>query len=238
MEDLKILPLELRKLGLNEKEAGVYLAALELGYTTIQKIAQKAKISRPTTYEVIKSLEQKGLIKESKDKGKRYFTAESPDNLLGILKIQKRELEEKEREFLRIIATLRDKYSLNDKKEIKKYKGKNELENLFENFLTTQSKEIYAIIGNEKTWPSKNRLANYEKIKSRLGKIKIKELSDNKTSYPDYLERKPLQQKTLKDNIIIYDKVIIFGEKSTGLLIENKTVINLIKSLFLYTWNK
>jgi len=34
--DLEILPLELRKLGLTDKEVRVYLAALELGYTTVQ----------------------------------------------------------------------------------------------------------------------------------------------------------------------------------------------------------
>jgi len=95
--ELEILPLELRKLGLTEKQALVYLTALELGYTSIQKIAQKAKISRPTTYEIVKTLEQKGLISESKDKNKRYFIAESPDKLLGILRIEKRNRRERKR---------------------------------------------------------------------------------------------------------------------------------------------
>ena len=94
--ELEILPLELRKLGLTEKQASVYLTALELGYTSIQKIAQKAKISRPTTYEIVKTLKQKRLISESRDKNKTYFIAESPDKLLGILKIEKKEIKEKE----------------------------------------------------------------------------------------------------------------------------------------------
>jgi sugar-specific transcriptional regulator TrmB len=234
---LEILPLELRKLGLTEKEVRVYLAALELGYTSVQKIAQQAKISRPTAYEIIKSLKEKGLISQSKDKGKRYFMAESPDKLLGILRRQKKEIEEKEREFIRIIAALRDKYHLSDKRDIKTYKGKTGLETLFDDFLTTQNKEIYVLVNNEKIWPNKARQTAYQKIKKRLGRIQVKELSPGKTIKNDYLEKKPLKPDLAFSGIvIIYDKVIILSEKSIGILIENKTLISLIKSLFLCIW--
>ena len=108
---MEILPLELRKLGLKEKEVQVYLTGLELGPSSVQKIAKKAKITRPTTYEIIKTLEKKGLFIETKQKKKRLFVAQSPERILGILKIKKREIEEKEREFIRIIATLQSKYS-------------------------------------------------------------------------------------------------------------------------------
>jgi len=215
--DLEILPLELRKLGLTEKEVRVYLAALELGYASVQNIAKQARISRPTAYEVIRSLKNRGLISESKDKNKRYLTAESPDNLLGILRRQKREIEEREREFIRVIAALRDKYNLGDKRDIKIYKRKNALETLFDDFLTTQSKKVYVLVNNEKIWPNKARQAAYQKIKNRLGKVQI-------------LEKK---LTNFSGTIIIYNKVIILTEKSSGILIENKTIINLIKSLFL-----
>lgn len=221
--ELEILPLELRKLGLTEKQSLVYLTALELGYTSIQKIAQKAKISRPTTYETVKSLKQKGLISESKNGNKRYFTAESPDKLLGILKIEKKEIEEKEREFLRIISALKSKYFLGDKSEIKTYKGKIEIDSLFKDFSTTQSKKIYILINNEKIWPLKNRKSAYQKITKRLGKVEI-------------IEKKSVKNKiqSFPGLVIIYDKIIIIpDEKLTGILVENKILINLIKSLFL-----
>ena len=96
MKELEILPLELRKLGLTEKEVKVYLSTLELGYASVQKIAKQIKISRPTVYKIIKSLKEKGLVSESKDEQKRYFTAESPDKFLGVIRAQTREIEEKE----------------------------------------------------------------------------------------------------------------------------------------------
>ena len=239
MKELEILPLELRKLGLTEKEARVYLAALELGYTSVQKIAKKAQISRPTAYEIIKSLEKKELINQSKEKGKRYFAAQSPDRLLGIFKRQKKELKEKEREFIRIIASLRDKFYLKDKKEIKVFQGKTGLEVLLDDFLTSPAKEIYILAGDNKIWPSSQRETAYHKIKKRLGKIQIKELSNiKKKSSSAYLERKFFDQGSLKETLIIYDKVIILSSQKTGLLIENKIVIDLIKSLFRFIWEK
>jgi predicted DNA-binding transcriptional regulator len=51
----------LEKLGLNEKEAKVYLALLELGQDTVQNIAQRASITRPTTYNILDALVKKGL---------------------------------------------------------------------------------------------------------------------------------------------------------------------------------
>ena len=217
MKELEILPLELRKLGLTEKEVKVYLSTLELGYASVQKIAKQIKISRPTVYKIIKSLKEKGLVSESKDEQKRYFTAESPDKFLGVIRAQKREIEEKEREFIRIIAALRDKYHLGDKKEIKVYKNKLGLKTLFNDFLTTQSRKIYILVNDEKIWPKEKRQIVCRKIKKRLGNIQIIE-------------------KTLpipfQGVAIVYDKVIILPEKSKGILIENKIVIKLIKELF------
>ena len=41
---MEIIPLELRKLGLREKEVSVYLAGLELGPSSVQDIAKKQKL--------------------------------------------------------------------------------------------------------------------------------------------------------------------------------------------------
>lgn len=241
MKEIEILPLELRKLGLTEKEVQVYLSALKLGYSSVQKIAQDAKISRPTAYEIIKSLSKKDLLIETKSKSRRYFTAQSPDALLGILKRQKKELEEKEREFIRIIAALRNKYHLGDKRKIKFYKDKKGLEILMDDFLTTQNRKIHVLISNEKIWPCKKRLEAYRKIKNRLGEIEIKELCPKQYSSgksDNYLNKKIFKQKLFEfsGNVIIYNKVVILAEQSIGISIEDRIIYNLIKSFFLYIW--
>lgn len=71
----------LLKLGLSEKEAKVYLAALELGSSPAAKIAEKSQVNRPTTYVILEKLCQIGLA-TSYEKGKiQYFTAEDPEQL-------------------------------------------------------------------------------------------------------------------------------------------------------------
>ena len=242
----KILPLELRKLGLSEKETLVYLAALKLGYSSVLKIAKEAKISRPTAYQVIRGLIGKGLIAKLKDGNKKYFAAESPDKLMRGLKMQRRELKEKEREFTRIIAALRNKYWTGKERGVKIYKGKGGFNVLLDELLTTQSKKIYILTGNKKFISKKIIEDIYRKIRKRLGKIEIKELRatgaiENKEDecLSDYLEIKKINPKKLPlaETIIIHSKIAIFSpEKMLSVSVENKLVIDLIKSLFICIW--
>ncbi len=233
------IELELRKLGLREKEVRVYLAGLELGPDSVKNIAQTAKIARPTAYEIIKTLEKKGLYEEIKKNKKRYFLAQSPDKILGILRIQKREIEEREREFIRIIATLEARYS-KEKGGIKIYKGDEGLKVLFENLSFTPLSEVFVLSSKTDSREIKKREDIYKKIKRRLGKISVKEIysKELKTKIePPYIERKFSPTLGLKGSLILFDKVIfLHSDKKEGILIENKVVVNFLRSIFLALW--
>jgi len=208
---MEILPLELRKLGLTEKEVKVYLAGLELGPSSVQKIAEMAKITRPTTYEIIKQLEKKGLFEEVKKAKKRLFLAQSPEKILGILRIQKREIEEKEREFIRIIAALEEKYL--KERGIKNYKGKEGIKVLEEILSFSSTSEIFIV--NPKNFKRIKEISQI--IKKRLGKVNIKKVNIK-----------------IDGTLIIFDKVIFLSTKKVeGFLIESSPIVNLFKSLFL-----
>ena len=90
---------ELRHLGLSDKEAQVYLSSLELGPAPVQDISHKAKVNRATTYVMIEALSARGLMSTFVKGKKRFYVPESPDRLMSILKIQQKELEEKQNEF-------------------------------------------------------------------------------------------------------------------------------------------
>jgi sugar-specific transcriptional regulator TrmB len=72
----------LNNIGLNEKEAQIYLAALELGESSIQDLAKKSDLKRTTLYYIIDELVKKGVIMVSKTGKKQYYIAEQPSNLL------------------------------------------------------------------------------------------------------------------------------------------------------------
>ncbi len=71
----------LENYGLSKKEARVYLASLELGPSSVQKISQKTMLARSTTYDVLEGLRQKGLISIFRKKGVKYFNAETPEKI-------------------------------------------------------------------------------------------------------------------------------------------------------------
>lgn len=81
---------KLQKAGLNETEAKIYLAALELGQTSVSRIARKSGIKRTTVYLSLENLIHKGLMSQIVKDGKKYFFAEDPRNLERLMKRKKR----------------------------------------------------------------------------------------------------------------------------------------------------
>ena len=68
----------LHNLGLSEKSAQVYVAALSLGTASMQDIAKKAGIKRPTAYLHVEDLITQGLIEKYPLGKKEYFRAMDP----------------------------------------------------------------------------------------------------------------------------------------------------------------
>ena len=135
---------ELQALGLSEKEAKVYLAALELGPDTVQNIAKKAGINRPTAYLQIESLKQKGIISEVEKDSKVLIMAESPERLSSLLNTYEKELEFKKKELERILPNLSELFTgTGEKPKVKFYEGRGGIRAIEEDFLKTKSKEIY-----------------------------------------------------------------------------------------------
>ncbi|MBU0598431.1 hypothetical protein KKF61_05610 [Patescibacteria group bacterium] len=72
----------LKQYGLTEKQAKVYLACLELGSASVQKISQKAQLARSTCYEVLTGLQRQRFITTFQKKKAKYFTAEDPKKVI------------------------------------------------------------------------------------------------------------------------------------------------------------
>lgn len=69
----------LTSLGLSKTETQVYLASFELGPTSVQEIAKKARISRTAAYEAIEALQKRNLLSSFLRGKKRFFSAEEPE---------------------------------------------------------------------------------------------------------------------------------------------------------------
>ncbi len=97
---------DLKKLGLSDNEASVYLSALELGPSPVQNISRHAAVPRATTYLVLRALAEKGLVTTFEQQKKLMFAAESPDHLTGLLEAQRSVLRERENIFKSLVPAL------------------------------------------------------------------------------------------------------------------------------------
>lgn len=97
------------KLGLNHKQAAVYLACLQLGADTVFNIAKYSALKRPTVYLVLDDLENIGLVSKTKKENKILYKAEEPKRLVTDLRM-KQELADS------ILPSLQAIYNLDSEK--------------------------------------------------------------------------------------------------------------------------
>ncbi|MFH0873810.1 MAG: helix-turn-helix domain-containing protein [Candidatus Komeilibacteria bacterium] len=133
---------DLHQIGLSDKEAEVYLAVLELGTDTVQNIAKKAKVKRPTTYVALKLLISKGLV-SSVEKGKKsFFIAEDPEHLVRFLDQQIKNLDLKKDNIKPLLSELKLINNRSaDKPVVRFFEGKEGLNSLNAEFYKEFSKE-------------------------------------------------------------------------------------------------
>ncbi|MEK7584427.1 MAG: helix-turn-helix domain-containing protein [Patescibacteria group bacterium] len=127
---------DLQNLGLSDKEASVYLAALELGSDTVQRIAQKAKVKRVTTYVVLQTLLKKGLVSKIDKSKKTLFIAEEPSRLVRFIEQQIKDLDFKKNTIQGLISQLKLITNSNPNKPIVRfYEGKEGVDALMDEFI-------------------------------------------------------------------------------------------------------
>lgn len=107
---------DIRKLGLPEKDAQVYLALLRLGGGLPAAIAKDAGVNRATTYEVLTRLHERGLAMKLVKKNKYYFTCAEPQAFSEYLETRKRQIEKYQEEFVRLEPQLNYFYSHSNNK--------------------------------------------------------------------------------------------------------------------------
>lgn len=127
----------LKNLGLTDQEVRIYLAALELGAASIQKVAARANIKRPTAYVIAKELMNKGFMGSFVDRAGLKLTAEAPEKLLAIAKKRQEDLAD-------VLPKLKALQSAKtDKPQITYYEGKEAYFVIAEDTLTMKNTTVY-----------------------------------------------------------------------------------------------
>ncbi len=84
----------LQHIGLDQKEASVYRAALELGEATMTELARAAGLKRSTTYIDVEGLLVQGLLSETTKGKRKIYAPVHPRRLAEMVKARERQVEE------------------------------------------------------------------------------------------------------------------------------------------------
>ncbi len=231
----------LEHLGLNEKQAKVYLALLQMGSGSVPAISIKAGTKRPTTYLILEELRMKGLTTLLPKKVKAIYTAESPQKLME----DQREKEEIIKSNLPELLAIYN--SKKEKPKVTFYQGEENIINLYNNDIFKENTlEIYGSIEAISSVFSKieYNLKKFEDQKTKIRELlqadeKSIEYSKKYFSENHQVKIAPSKFKFPTDNIIFGNKIAIFSYKNTpmAVVIESSDVVETYKSMFEIIWN-
>ena len=235
---------EIKKLGLSDKEAKVYLAVLELGQALVAEIAAHSGVIRVTVYVVLEELKKKGLISTFLKDKKTYFSAEPPERLSNLFEIEERRLKESFSGLKKIIPDLEKIYeSRGERPKIRFFEGSEGINSLREDILKTKTKFLYQILPLDIIAKSSSeRKFQDEKVK-KLYNISSKSIYYNKKGkiFPNKsgkAEYKFLDKK-FETEIVVYGAKTAFinvKKKPTGIIIDDISVSQTIKTFFEALW--
>ena len=83
---------QLHFFGANARESAIYMQCLQLGATTVQKLAHTMKMNRVTVHSAVEQMIEKGLLFESRKGKRRLIVAEEPVSLLRLLVQKEQEI--------------------------------------------------------------------------------------------------------------------------------------------------
>jgi sugar-specific transcriptional regulator TrmB len=237
---------ELQKLGLNEKEARVYLALLDLGKSSAIAIADKAGVKRPTTYLVLSELARKGLVSVIPRVKKALYQAESPEKLSFLLESQRRVLKD-------IMPELLAHYKPGGlKPSVKFFSGTEGIKTVYYDTLK-EGKEILAFLGVKEAEESLKEFFLKEygprraaaKIFARVIAPKTPEAKEyQKQDKMFFRETRFIDSKIYPFSIeknIYGNKVAIISharKEQFGLIIISPEIVRTEKSIFEFIWSR
>lgn len=241
------LKLNLQSFGFSEKEAIVYITLLELGKGTVRQISSKAGINRTTSYDILGSLSNKGLVSVSGKEPKSEYAVEPPESITTYLKKVADEMLENIKKSEQIIPTLELLHAKQNRPRIRFYEGKEGLKHVYEDTLTSHEPiRAYASVGDMHAG-----LPGYfpEYYKRRAGKgIAIRAIIPNTETG---LERRKFDKEEMRETALVpkelfhfspeinvYDNKVMIASwrEKLGIIIESNEIADAMKKIYELAW--
>jgi sugar-specific transcriptional regulator TrmB len=239
-----------KKLGLEEKEAVIYLALLKHGASSVRHLALLTKLNRGTVYDILKKLQEAGLVSYFHKDTKQNFVAEEPEKILKLVASRQAELDQAASKVKQLIPELKSLQEKGGDKPVTKfYEGRAGVRFILDDILSSLREMklseyyVYSAAGVREDVYEAYPDFNKKRIKNKIKANTISLSSGGGTYGLD--ERKWLKtEQTGTGNmtyILIYsDKCAFISRDSrnnpVGVIIENKMIYETEKTLFMQLW--
>ncbi len=238
----------LESIGLTKRESLVYLQLLKTGPLSPTEIAVRTELKRPNIYDVIKSLEIKGLIYYQFVKKSRLIAASSPKNLLDI---SKQRLDLAKSVLPQLLNLDRE---LSFQSNITFYQGRKAMQGVYSGFASAKKKEAWHLASPHDLNKMLGEKFMKAIIKKRLKKgIKIRSLrpieKDSEQIWEE--QRKTVYGRALTEiayippeytfslSMVIYDDKTVFSSSKRegfGFLVESREFTEVMKMFYKNLW--
>lgn len=244
---------ELARIGLSDKEARVYLAALEVGPSPIQEFAKQSGVNRATTYVMVESLIERGLMSSVERQGKRVFAPEPPDRLKQLVKQEEDRVRDTRAALDKILPELSVLVqAAPERPRVRFYEGIEGLEAMRADFFGGEKKHELLLISATDDYHRiagmARRLPHAKRIERTRGFERCiftsnRSVEELKRSMPmvDRIERYrvPGDKYPLAGEIAVYGEklgMLSYHGKVMGVLIESAYIAQTAQSLFNLAW--
>lgn len=242
------LAAKVQSLGLTDKEARVYVAALFLGATSAQKIAEQAGINRATAYVILDQLADLGLIAQSTEGKKTVFVAEGPETLDRLFDRQIEAVEEKRKELQYLLPELQQnqRISVEDAPAVRFYKGQEGIATLANELYrkSLPGSQIYGLMNVdevEKVITDVFKSSPEHRLKKKISSKVIYSYRKEVPSDAKLLRQTKRISQPIKADISLHEEIASFctyaGKNSIGVIIESKEIVAALRQLFELAWD-
>ncbi len=231
----------LGRAGLGEKEASVYLALLELGTSSVNPVAAKAGIKRPTAYLILDQLSHQGLVSAVPHSKKVLYTAESPERILS-------EMGKREELLKRFMPNLLALY--NEKKEkpqVRLFEGKEGIAKVYQHIYAAKTVNFFGTVREALKYDPEDLWEFVERTHREAMHVRdllfrtpedyeyAKKARNSKNYQIRFL---PESTRVMTDNAIFGDSIAFFSfhPQIFAVVIESREIAAAVRSLYELAW--
>lgn len=245
LEEVKAV---LADVGLSAKEASVYIALLQLGSVSAQKIASHAGVNRSTTYLAIDALKRRGLVSAVERDGKTEFIAEDPRRVMALTVDELARLEERKDKIKRVMPQLSAIFqSASDRPRVRFFDGEESLHHAREEMIATRAPiwEVYAADERTVKIASIRQKERIDMAKRRLSRrllVAVKPGCRLAPFSPDGVEVRVMDYDACPFSgsvTVAGDKLCIFTPETSGMgiLVDSREIAQVFRALYEAAWS-